>query len=354
MARNKENQQNIDKSDLTNYPDGRIQNNQGSGNGTPVNEIVYGDLHEFFAKLMRLYGIDYNGLPDNETNGYQLVNAVRALASKNDYILDLTSSAGVLQVPIKIGKLEDNESVILRATVAKGSETQINGTLDGTSKAVVFVGDFLQNEYVRMINTSTNVVLVRMVDAGNLDSFNSALNYLKAATQSQENTGTSNNVSTTPLTNKTVFSRRVNGVDSGDYLAIPTGVSGERDGLMPKDDLRNLRNLTSVTNTGFVTGINIGDGSPGDSRGVGGDFSAATISVDGAGASIINVTMSNAMQNTSYLVRMNIESPSNDFNNVVAYTPAFRPVSTTVFSLIIREAFTGTQAIKMHMEVVQL
>ena len=50
MARNKALQPNIDGSDLTNYPDKRIRNNDGSGNGTPVNEQVYGDIHEFFGK----------------------------------------------------------------------------------------------------------------------------------------------------------------------------------------------------------------------------------------------------------------------------------------------------------------
>lgn len=77
---------NVDNSDLSNYPDGRVKDNTGSGNGTGVNERVYGDLHQAIAKLMRLYGIIPSGLPDNEANGFQIVEALKALASKNDYI----------------------------------------------------------------------------------------------------------------------------------------------------------------------------------------------------------------------------------------------------------------------------
>ena len=32
-----------------NYPYGRIKDNTGAGDGTPVNEFVYGDIHQFFA-----------------------------------------------------------------------------------------------------------------------------------------------------------------------------------------------------------------------------------------------------------------------------------------------------------------
>ena len=33
------------------YPYGNIQDNTGSNNGTPVNTLVYSDLHQFFAKM---------------------------------------------------------------------------------------------------------------------------------------------------------------------------------------------------------------------------------------------------------------------------------------------------------------
>jgi hypothetical protein len=45
--------------------------------------LTNGDIQIFFDKLLRLAGITPNGLPDNETNEYQLVKALRsAVCSK--------------------------------------------------------------------------------------------------------------------------------------------------------------------------------------------------------------------------------------------------------------------------------
>ena len=59
------------------YPSGQIRNDDGSGNGTPVTESVYGDSHQFFAKLMRDAKINPNNLNDNTTNGFQLNQALQ-------------------------------------------------------------------------------------------------------------------------------------------------------------------------------------------------------------------------------------------------------------------------------------
>jgi hypothetical protein len=250
--RNKQLQSNINNSDLVNYPNGRIKNNTGPGNGTPVNEEVYGDLHETKDKLLRLYGIAHNNVPDNETNGYQLIEALIALATKNDYVLPLTTSSNVLRVPLKLGKLKNDEGFILKAAIDKTTQTTINGTLDNVTKSVTFLGTFKQNEYVRMINTGSGIVLVRMIDSFNLDVAIDELNYLKAASQAEEDTGSITTKATTPGRNKATFIKRVNGTDSGSYLA-----TAARDGLLSKEDWQKIQDtadpedlikITSATN----------------------------------------------------------------------------------------------------------
>ena len=77
MARNKATLQNIDLSNPSDYLNGRIKDNTGSGDGTPVNERVYGDFHQLVAKLMNLSGLAFNNLPENETNGYQFIDSLR-------------------------------------------------------------------------------------------------------------------------------------------------------------------------------------------------------------------------------------------------------------------------------------
>jgi len=64
------------------YPFGRIRNNPGNGTGTPVNELLYGDMHQFFEKLMDAAGITANGLPDNDYSGFQLFEALDTYISE--------------------------------------------------------------------------------------------------------------------------------------------------------------------------------------------------------------------------------------------------------------------------------
>ena len=66
-----------------NYPYGKIKDNPGNGTGTPINELVYGDFHQFFAKMMAEAGIAYNGLPDNAADGFQYFLALIKNINKN-------------------------------------------------------------------------------------------------------------------------------------------------------------------------------------------------------------------------------------------------------------------------------
>ena len=79
MARDLQNQTNV-IAPTSDYPSGRIKDDTGSNDGTPVDESLYGDIHQFFAKILREANIEPNGLPDNVSNGFQLFNAFYDLA----------------------------------------------------------------------------------------------------------------------------------------------------------------------------------------------------------------------------------------------------------------------------------
>ena len=250
---------NVDNSDLVNFPDGRIKDNDGSGNGTGINERTNGDIHQTISRLMRKYGIVPNGLPDNVTNGYQIVEAIQALASKNDFVLALTDVGGVLSVPIKFSFMDENESVVCKSGINLAAQTQIKGS-DATTFNTTYVGSFKNNEYVRVIKTASGVTIVRLGDAASLDAMVAELNFLKKATQTEENAGAIDTVATTPLSNKTTFLKRVNGVDSDDYLAKPTGDPDERNGLLSKEDKATIDSFVSKeVNYGTFTGTNFDD-----------------------------------------------------------------------------------------------
>ena len=63
------------------FPFGRILDDTGIGDGTPVDEAVYGDIHQFFAKMLKEAGITPNGLADSETDGFQLFQSLLNLSS---------------------------------------------------------------------------------------------------------------------------------------------------------------------------------------------------------------------------------------------------------------------------------
>lgn len=67
------------------YPYGRIKDNPGDNTGTKMNEEAFGDIFQFFSRVMdhaaAVNGFPAsNGLPDNNSNGYQLYEALESIA----------------------------------------------------------------------------------------------------------------------------------------------------------------------------------------------------------------------------------------------------------------------------------
>lgn len=345
---------NVDNSDLVNYPDGRIRDDDGTNNGTGVNRSVYGDLHSAISKLMRLYAITPNGLPDNETNGFQYIEALRGLASKNDFIYPLSTNGTILSVDIKFSQMLDNEYIVCLASFNKAAETQIKGIGAGTF-AITYSGNFKTNEYVRVIKTSGGVSIIRVADAVSLDAMVADALYLKKASQAEENAGSIDTVATTPKVNKITYALRTIGADSVNYLAKPTGDPDERNGLMSKADkaLVDLFSSSIPRNRGWFSGLDV-HGSSG-ALPVSGDLTSAVASVTFVNDSLILVTMDNPMDDTNYYVRTFLQGQSSTLeNDVDVCTPIFKPLSTTQFQLGFREVSAETQSIKVHVEVIQL
>lgn len=337
---------NVDNSDLTNYPDGRIKNNTGTGNGTPVNERVYGDMHQNFAKLMRLYGITPNNLPDNETNGFQIIESIVALASKNDFILTLSLNSGVLSVPIKLGFMLENESLVCKAGFDLGAETQIKGS-DSITYGFTAIGSFKTNEYVRVVKTASGVTVVRLADDISLNDMVSNLLFLKKATQPEEDAGVIDTKATTPLTNLLAFVKRVNGTDSINFLATLL-----RNGIYPKEHFAIVNGLSLVKNTGWISGIDVGLSSGTLSRS--GDVVSAVYQPSLSNNSIILVTLQNAMNNSNYLVKTYLQSEGDILQDNDVCVPVFKILSTTQFLIGLQEVEDGAQSIKLHVEVINL
>ena len=329
----------IDNSDLSNYPNGRIKNNS-----TPVNELVYGDIHEFFAKLMRLYGISYNGLPDNETNGYQSIEALKSLASKNDYLINLTTVSGVISVPLKLGKLQNNESFIIKSSFDKSTESTIKG-IDNVTKTVTFEGDFKSGEYLLMISGASGITLTRLSTSTNFNTLATELSYLKAASNAETISGIITNKAVVPASFLAGFA---NFIRKNDYLVTET-----LNGLMSAADKVKLNSLGANNDKyGFVSVGDIDDGIVGATYPVSDDLASATITTRTNEGQVIRINLTTPMPNLNYLVRITPESLGDiEFDNDIKVL-VFKKLSTSQFYVYIEESTDKTQNIKLHLEII--
>lgn len=359
MATNKKLAPNIDNSDLVNFPNGRIKDNDGTGDGTPVNRLIYSDLHEFFAKLMRLAAISYNALPESEGNGYQLIAALMNFASKNNYLQPLNVASvviggvatNVLSLGLKLSTLNAGEFLLCQAAADyDGAITRIKGSETGVYKNIAVPESYLANEYLLVV-INTTVTVLRLATALNFSALADEKGYLTAATDLEEITGTATDVATTPASNLTAFEDRVNGSSSDAFLATDS-----QNGLMSAADKTLLDSLSNpVKNVGWFSGIDIGNGTPGQTYPSSGDITTATlVSTLGGHDSVILVTMAHAMADTNYYVRSFVESQAGFGVDDDGSCPAFKPISTTQFQWAISEINTGTQSLKVHVEVVQI
>lgn len=96
------NKQNVDAPD-SDYPYGKIRDNPGNATGTPVDEDVYGDFHQFMERVFdkgkdsNLGNIVANELPDNDYTGFQLFEALEGVISNlimKDQISFVVSGGG--------------------------------------------------------------------------------------------------------------------------------------------------------------------------------------------------------------------------------------------------------------------
>lgn len=69
------------------FPNGSIKNDTGAEDGTPANKETVNDIYMFFDKLMRTAELTANGLFDSEYNGYQYMQALKAVMGRHHDIL---------------------------------------------------------------------------------------------------------------------------------------------------------------------------------------------------------------------------------------------------------------------------
>jgi len=106
------------------FPFGAIINETDTEDGTPVVREVYNDHLVNNYKLLEEVGITPSGAEDNETNGYQILEALKKLPNVlNDIEQILSLSTTIWSIPLNIDLLP-NKYVF----VARASEDYVAGT----------------------------------------------------------------------------------------------------------------------------------------------------------------------------------------------------------------------------------
>lgn len=98
------------------FPYGAIINETDVNEGTPVIRELYNDILVNNYKLLELAGITPNGNEDSETNGYQIIEALKKLHNLlNDIEQVLSLSGTVFSLPLKFSLLPNKYILIARA-----------------------------------------------------------------------------------------------------------------------------------------------------------------------------------------------------------------------------------------------
>jgi hypothetical protein len=106
------------------YPKGRPRDKVGGTPGTIYNEVLHGDIIQFFQKLVIDGPIVENDTPDNVTNGYQLIDA---LVAKIDAL-----NGGLRKVVVPLPAWDmDLDSLLTVGTVSGVTAAQVKSVKAG-------------------------------------------------------------------------------------------------------------------------------------------------------------------------------------------------------------------------------
>lgn len=217
------------------YINGRIIDDNGTGNGTPVNEFLYGDKHQFFEKLMDLAGITPNGQPENETNGYQLVDALFAFANKNNLSHNVLKSGSNLTLALKLDPLKINEIIIGVAQFNYTNETKIIGSdASATLYNLNVKGSFLNGDYLLIRKTSTGF------DVESLATYSVLRNENFPEIKKEENNSAANtifDIATTTQFTYTTYVRR-----SGNSVTVEGIISTGANAILIDEAVLEIKN----------------------------------------------------------------------------------------------------------------
>ena len=139
--------------DIVKFPDGQIQNETDTVQGTPVIREVYGDVLTNIYAIIRDAGLEPNGNEDSSTANYQLLEAFKKFAnSTNDINQLITVDQTDLTVGFDVDSMPNNYvfTGILSDSLTSGENYTINGSFTLTPNSNIASSAFV----MVVLNTS--------------------------------------------------------------------------------------------------------------------------------------------------------------------------------------------------------
>ena len=150
------------------YPKGRVRDKVGAVLGTEYSEILHGDVIQLFQKLVIDSGITENDLPDNVTNGYQLLDALKGSVYKR-YTQNFLNDGGMTTIEKDISTFtpDANQSFTdIKVTFSCKIVHQVAGSNEGLTLKVV-IGGVTQYTVAETIFTDGRSNIVSFTVSGN-------------------------------------------------------------------------------------------------------------------------------------------------------------------------------------------
>lgn len=166
--RNKENLPNVDQPSVA-FPMGRIRNDDGSGNGTPVVEQLYGDIVETVTSFMEEAKIVPNGLPDSAENGYQIAEAFKEVAGKFNQLCVLNVENGILVTDIRLDNIKIGSVLSCSMSRSGASGSDFKKIKSSLSPSITYdvegIFEAIPNylDYVLMIKVSDTLFRLKLM-----------------------------------------------------------------------------------------------------------------------------------------------------------------------------------------------
>lgn len=143
------------------YDYGRMQDRASGVQGSEMNTEFHGDASQFFERIMALSGITANGLPDNNTNGFQLVDAIIRVIRPYKVYNALISQTGTSVPTVQI--LGDNQigTIIWTRTAAGTYRGTLSGAFDNL-KTWFYLADLgvTNSAFTRLNNNEVQLLIV--------------------------------------------------------------------------------------------------------------------------------------------------------------------------------------------------